>query len=82
MFYTIDIHGFNVKEAKAYLDQTLNQLPSGMREITIIHGYQSGNVLQQFVRKAYHHDRLERKLLSMNQGETIFVLYVKDKKRG
>lgn len=82
MFQTIDIHGFTTKEAKAYLDQTLNKLPLGTRELTIIHGYQSGNVLQQYVRKSYKHEKIERKMLSMNQGETIFVLYVKDKKRG
>lgn len=82
MFQSIDVHGFTTQEVKSYLDQTLSQIPKGTREITIIHGYQSGQALGNFLRKQYRHPKIERKLLSMNPGETTFVLYCKEKKRG
>lgn len=82
MFKSIDVHGFNKQEVKTYLDQVLKELPNGTRELTIIHGFHSGSIIKQYVRNSYSHARIERKMLSMNQGETTFVLKVKEKKRG
>lgn len=74
MYRSIDIHGFAVYEVKEYLDKMLKDLPKATREVTIIHGYHRGSSLQTYVRKTYHHQRIERKLVSMNAGETIFIL--------
>lgn len=74
MFNEVDIHGYTTKEAKMILDQTLNLLPTSIHEITVIHGFQHGTALQQFVRKGYHHRRLDRTMLSMNKGQTTFIL--------
>ena len=54
----------------------LNNIKVGFNlvsEITVIHGY-SSKVLQQYVRKQYHHKRARRKILTMNAGETIILL--------
>lgn len=70
----IDIHGFTVAEAKTQLDLKLRSCAKETRELVVIHGYQHGQTLQQFVRKQYHHKRIEMKMISLNPGETIFRL--------
>lgn len=73
MFSTIDLHGCTRQEAKVQLDRYINSLPSNQHELTVIHGY-SSTVLKNFVQKQYHHQRLKRKILTLNQGETILVI--------
>jgi len=72
IYAKIDLHGKSEIEAKIYLDQMLDSLPKEIVEVTISHGYRLGNVLQNFVRKKYHHKKVLQKLISVNPGETIF----------
>lgn len=81
MYTSIDLHGFTTSEAKTYLDQKMKELPNTIREVTIIHGYSNGQALATMVRK-YKHARIERKMRSLNPGETTFLLYSKTMKRG
>lgn len=74
IYAKIDLHGKTVVEAKIYLNQMLESLPKEIIEVTIAHGYHAGNVLQQFVRKQYHHKKIKKKMISGNAGETIFRL--------
>lgn len=73
MFSTIDLHGCTRQEAKVQLDHYIDSLSSSPHEVTVIHGY-SSTVLKNFVQKQYHHQRLKRKILTLNQGETILVI--------
>lgn len=73
MFSSIDLHGCTKQEAKVQLDHCLNSLSQGTHEVTVIHGY-SSTVLKTFIQKQYHHRRLVRKILTLNQGETILVI--------
>lgn len=73
----IDIHGLTVREAKTLLEQRLTSLPNKYGQITVIHGYKAGNRLQTMVRKDLKHKRIKQKILSMNQGETILLLFDK-----
>ncbi len=72
-FTSIDLHGYTQSEAKQRLDSFIAS-NKNVREITVIHGYQSGSVLQTYIRKQYKHARIERKMLSLNPGTTILVL--------
>ena len=74
IYCKIDLHGYSLSEAKVYLDQMLGSLPDKIVEVTVAHGYHSGNVLQNFVRKQYRHKKIAQKLLSGNPGETIFKI--------
>lgn len=74
MLNEIDIHGLRVHEAKTVLDNFLNKLPRGIHEVCVIHGYRGGTALQTYVRKTYTHKRCVRAMMSLNQGETIFIL--------
>ncbi len=72
-FSEIDLHGYTAAQAKAVLDSTMKTLSKDVRELTVIHGYHGGTALMNMVRN-YKHPRLERKILGMNQGSTIFIL--------
>lgn len=74
MLNEIDLHGCSSKDAKLLLDQYLNRLPKSIHQVCVIHGYHGGTALRSFIRKQYHHPRVERSMLSMNQGETILIL--------
>ena len=73
MLNKIDIHNCTTSEAKVMLDNYIDSLSPLVSEITVIHGY-SSKVLQQYVRKQYHHERARCKILTMNAGETIILL--------
>lgn len=70
----IDIHGMSVSEARKNLKSFLSTLPKGVTEVEVIHGYNQGNALQQYIRKEFSHKRIERKILSGNNGITIFLI--------
>lgn len=70
---TIDLHGQTVDSARRLLTARLKSLPEGVREVVVVHGYHGGVALQNMVR-GYKHFRIERKLLGLNQGETIFLI--------
>ena len=61
-------------EAKRYLEQFLSHADGSVREVIVIHGYTSGTVLQQMVRKELKHHRIKSKMLSLNQGITTLFL--------
>lgn len=67
----LDLHGCNKIEAKIKLDNYLNN--TIYHEVSIIHGY-SSNILSNYVRKTYKHQRIKKRILTMNKGETIYLL--------
>lgn len=72
-FIEIDLHNQTVESARKLITNTLNNLPSDVREVNVIHGYHQGTALRDMVRK-YSNSRIERKILGLNQGSTIFVI--------
>ena len=73
MLSTIDLHGCSQSEAKVKLDHFLKGTSILVKEVTIVHGY-SSSILLNYVRKKYSHPRIERKILTLNKGETVFIL--------
>ncbi len=69
----IDLHGHTVESARALITNTLKSLPGDVREVEIIHGYRGGTALCDMVRR-YSNSRIERKILGLNRGVTIFVI--------
>ena len=72
----IDIHGMTVNEAISELDYFLEYLPDNVKEVVVIHGYRQGKRLLEMVRKEFQHDRIERKIVSMNPGITVFLIKI------
>ncbi len=68
----IDLHHLTLNEAKVQLDAYMNNLPNGILEVVVIHGYREGTVLKSFVSK-YKHPKIKQKIKTLNKGETIFL---------
>lgn len=79
-FYAkIDLHGQTAESAKKLLTSRLSQLSDDVRELTVIHGYHNGTRLLETVRH-FKHYRIERKILGLNNGETVFIIKPDSKK--
>ena len=72
-FIEIDLHSQTVESARKIITNTLKNLPADVREINIIHGYHQGTALRNMIRN-YSNSRIERKILGLNQGSTIFII--------
>lgn len=72
--YTVDIHSYQVKEAKYYLERLLVMLAPDIKEVVVIHGYRGGTALMNMVRKELHSKRISRRFLSLNPGITSLIL--------
>lgn len=71
----IDIHQYDVLEAKYYLERMLVDIDNlKIREVIVIHGYNRGKVLQNFVRYELKSKKIERRFLSLNPGRTSLIL--------
>ncbi len=70
-FIEIDLHSQTVESARKIITNTLKNLPADVREINIIHGYHQGTALRNMIRN-YSNSRIERKILGLNQGSTIY----------
>lgn len=70
----VDIHNMRREEAKRYLEHFLSSVNGSVKEVVVIHGYASGTVLQQMVRKNLKHYRIKQKILSLNPGITTLLL--------
>lgn len=77
MFRKVDLHGYTVEEARTVITRAISNMTEG--ELKVIHGF-SSPVLQSFVRQRYRNKRIEKKILTMNPGETIFVIKKKEGK--
>ena len=69
----LDLHGQTIDSARRLLTVTPRTLPKDVEELVIIHGYHGGTAIADMVR-SYRNSKIERKILSMNNGETIFVI--------
>ena len=71
----LDIHGMTTIQAKACIDSALKKATNATYRIRVIHGYQRGTALKDFVRKAYRiHPKVIRLEIGLNQGQTELVL--------
>lgn len=71
----IDIHSMGREEAKRFLERFITSVNGNVKRIDVIHGYSSGTVLRDMVRKSLKHHRIKQKVLSLNPGMTTLLLY-------
>lgn len=72
---TVDLHGETVDSARRILTQRLKSLGKDTREVVVIHGYHGGTALLSMVR-SFKHPKLERKIVGLNNGETVFIIKI------
>ena len=70
----INLHGFTVEQAREELVGFLDELEEDVAEVNVVHGYKGGTALRDMIRREFNHPRVQRKLLSMNPGVTIFLV--------
>ena len=77
MIVEIDIHGLTEQVAIKTLEKFIVKCDKSVTEIVVIHGYHSGNKLKDMVRNSnrLRSNRIRRRKVTMNQGETILELY-------
>lgn len=69
----LDIHGMTVQQAKKEIQSILKVCPKIVKEIEVIHGFNGGKALQQYVR-GIKHPKVERVIIGMNNGKTTLIL--------
>lgn len=73
--YDLDVHNMTVEQAKKTIERTVMSLSDKYSQITVIHGYSSGNKLLTMIRgRSLKCKRIKQKILTLNQGETILLL--------
>ena len=71
----VNVHGMTVVQAQTAIDAKLRRANSSVYRLRIIHGYNSGTVLRDMIRKNYgKHPKVRRIELGLNQGVTELVL--------
>lgn len=69
----IDLHGHTVDSARRALTVKLKNISADVRELTVIHGCHGGTALQNLAR-CYKNSKIERKIIGINDGQTVFIL--------
>jgi DNA-nicking Smr family endonuclease len=77
----VDIHGLTAQDAKYRLEHLLTHAGPEIKEIRVIHGYNTGQVLRDMVRVRLKHPRIASKLVTLNPGETRLLLRPAEKKQ-
>lgn len=73
MISTLDLHHCTKVEAKKILEHTLENLSPEISELVIIHGYQGGQVIKDFV-LSYRHHKILKVIKSINAGQTSYLI--------
>ena len=74
-FLEIDVHNMTQAQAIAAIDARLRRVNASVYRLRVIHGYHSGTVLRDAVRKHYkNHPKVKRIELGLNPGETDLIL--------
>ena len=71
----LDLHGRNVHQAQIAIDAALRRAGPGVYRLRVIHGWNAGTALRDFVREHYaRHPKVRRVAPGANLGVTELVL--------
>lgn len=71
----LDCHGMTWLQTQTAVNAALKRARAGTYRIRVIHGYRSGTVLRDMLRKTYRsHPQVIRLEVGFNQGVTDLVL--------
>ena len=69
----LDLHGLTKAEAEFELLRALEFVDTHVRAIEIVHGYHSGTILKNLVRKEFTHPLIAKKM-PLDASRTLYVL--------
>lgn len=76
----IDLHGLNRERAAYMINDILDHADDRIEEIVLIHGYNSGTVLKEYIRGVLDHERISEEIFDFNNGgRTILKIGKKNK---
>ena len=70
---TLDIHGLTKEEAKAEIIYAIESSDLFIKAILVTHGYHSGVVLKNFLRKEFEHKNVDGKI-NVDASRTLLIL--------
>jgi hypothetical protein len=73
----IDVHGMTKEMAKKEIEKCIAACSKETKKVVVIHGYHRGSSLREMIQSpsGIRSKRIKRKILTLNQGQTIFELY-------
>ncbi len=72
-YATVDLHNLSKEDARANLVYALETLDFDIKSLVVIHGYRSGTVIKNLVRREFDHSLVKEKV-NIDAGRTIFLL--------
>ena len=69
----IDLHGLSLEQAKAEIIYHINNVDIDIKNLLLIHGYHSGTILKDFIRKDFKHQFVIKKV-NIDASTTLFIL--------
>ena len=70
---SLDVHGLTKEEARAEIVYHLNRIDIFTKGLLITHGYHSGVVLKNFIRKEFEHKNVYKKI-NVDASRTLLLL--------
>lgn len=71
----LDLHGLSLEQAKAAIIYEINSVDSDIKNILLVHGYHSGTVLKNYIRKEFKYDKVEKKV-NIDASSTLLILKI------
>ena len=71
----LDLHGRNVYQARVAIDAALRRAGAGTYRVRVVHGWNAGTALRDFIREEYaRHPKVRRVAQGSNPGVTELIL--------
>lgn len=71
---TVDLHGMRTEDARFRLEHFLTHAPREVKEVMVIHGFNSGTALRDMIRQDFSHPRIKSVLKTLTDGQTRLIL--------
>ena len=72
-FCKLDLHGKTIEEACSELIYAIDSADIKYNGVLVIHGYNSGTSLKNFVRNTFNHKLIDKKI-KVDAGRTLLIL--------
>lgn len=72
-YITLDLHGTSVEDARAQLLHAIDSADLTVNAILVVHGYNLGTKLKNFVRNDFLNDKVLQKI-NIDAGRTLLKL--------
>lgn len=69
----VDVHGMRLEKVKEYIDNLFSFAPGDVEDICVIHGFNNGTILRDFIRSSVTNARLDEVQI-YEDGRTILKL--------